>query len=291
MQRINQLLFLLCLASVHGFGVVKQSPFHYNSRSSFVDLKPAKNYSPVSPGNWPLRADSSEGEGQNVTIKEMAWFLTTLLLQVVLAEIAKGEGESKISMDELQKLEGVLAAQAESTESIAQDEEKIQQQELTEEEEISSIQLIEEPTEEAIEEAIEEPVEEEVQEENDEIVAEEETIGSKDDEIKPSEESEDVPTVEEESTVVSGIDTSKDVLPTEAQEDAELEVTKETPTPNGIARIPSVISRAFGRSLEVVTSVPPLRPTSMPKATVSSTAEEPDIDDKGVDEETADEAS
>ena len=194
-------------------------------------------------------------------------------------------------MDELQKLEGVLAAQAESTESIAQDEEEIQQQELTEEEEISSIQSIEEPTEEAIEEAIEEPVEEEVQEENDEIVAEEETIGSKDDEIKPSEESEDVPTVEEESTVVSSIDTSKDVLPTEAQEDVELEVTKETPTPNGIARIPSVISRAFGRSLEVVTSVPPLRPTSMPKATVSSTAEEPDIDDKGVDEETADEAS
>jgi hypothetical protein len=278
-------LFSLCLilATANGFGPAKP-----RSRQ-------CEAFTPETTTRWPLFAAGSEGsDDSSSTIRRMSWFLATQLLEKALKEVSKGEAESKMSMDDLEKLASVLqrteeqtsqenqeAAQQEGVEETMSTEALEEEEEEEEEGDVSNEEVPETESSDSQDDQLETDIEEEPAEpaaDNESVnVAESDVVedtASEQSESTPlteENESENEPTVE---SVPSVDDVAQSPVESPETEDAPSKTddlpssdAKEESPLSGVARIPDVISTAFGRSLEVVSSaVPPLRQSPVPKA-------------------------
>eukprot|EP00980_Cylindrotheca_fusiformis_P021508 scaffold8353_cov138-Cylindrotheca_fusiformis.AAC.39 len=268
------LCFILTTAS--GFGPM-QRPCHHNTA-----------FPPAIASGWsPLAAGSELSEKNSATIKQMSWFLTTQLLETALKEVSKGEGESKMSLEDLAKLSSVL--QGTELEKSVEEEEGAHQREPEEDQDLldttgvggkeelgtirngeekdrqapMSTDLATKPIKTNVEAEMTRPLTKEVDDEYDiggNSVSEQSTSAS------PSEGN------ESQSSTTVEIESRGEAVETQPVESLEAQATppgpdklsrndtkKEEPL-SGVARIPDVISTSFGRSLEVVSAaVPPLR--------------------------------
>jgi hypothetical protein len=277
-------LFSLCLilATANGFGPAKPP------------CRQCVAFTPETTTRWPLFAAGSEGsDDSSSTIKTMSWFLATQLIETALKEVSKGEAESKMSMADIEKLASVLQRKEEQTSQENQEaaQEKgvketmstdaLEEEEEEEEGDVSSEEVPETESSDSQDDQLETDIEEEPAE----PAADDESVNVAESEVvedTASEQSESTPLTEEKESenepTVESVPSVDDVAqsPVESPEtedapsktdDLPSSDAKEESPRSGVARIPNVISTAFGRSLEVVSSaVPPLRQSPVPKA-------------------------
>ena len=196
---------------------------------------------------WPRFAGVSNGAQTSETkVREMASFLAAQLLEKALQEVGKGESESKLSLEDVQKLADILQTSQTETKDIAETSTSLEKEETKAEKAEAQLKG----------------------EEGDE--KEDNEIPTTVDKKKPDDE---LPTIEapEEPQPESVLEEPKE-KETETLE--EVSPSAESISKSGVARIPAVVSKDFGKPLEVVkASVPPLRESSIPKKRVSDEKE------------------
>jgi hypothetical protein len=282
-------VFLILVVS-NGFGVLKLSSNHAQQQQRELFLSTSSSLSAAGGG------DGSGDDTASSKIREMSWFLTTQLLESALKEVTKEESKMSTDdvqklADVLQESvkdpsqpgeeqEEKPPATEESTkmedhknipadiETSNEDLDGIEDVSDEEEPEIATEVIEEEPeptgTSEAADHEPKNAVEAKIDDiPNDTSVTDEDAIEKQEvEEIVASyseiPETNDKELEREPEAVVTEEkeEDSEPALTSTVEEEAD-EATNTFPPPSGVARIPDVISRAFGRSLEVISTAPP----------------------------------
>lgn len=279
MYMLTLALWLL-LSTANGFGPSATSIHRKDMFSVLRKLEPTYAV--------PDTSDESSSK-----IRRMSWFLTTQLLEITLKEASKGEDKSEISMDDIQKLADVLqrteedmlqrnAESPELYETAAASKVQDTKCDVNESEDLS---LSEEPVSalDAEKVAAIESILEATKVSDEEIASEESGVEYLEDKntnpgIDAKEEKSAVDVIKESTTESETIEAAK----TEAGTfDAEEKGNGNVSLRPGAARIPDVISREYGRSLEVISSaVPPLRDSSIQKGSAETISMKPSEKDE-----------